>query len=253
MNIKKIIKESLLKEVGEASALPYKWRLKVFSDNSVAYRFKTRGGSDMLIEVNFVLIHPFLFDYLETNIDHPYYYWDTEFVVMGHKRNEYFCGDDKSMTISSSQYKTDKVEIFRIMSTISEIVKDFMKIRKVRGFAFRPASDSRGNLFVKYFERQLPDSEIINLEDGAKVITVNKSIKYVEGDGSYYDSYNRDYDYDEEPTFKEKLKSKFSKDQYDEWVYNTEKGRWERKGLLNKFRRKLGVDENNKRICRCFI
>lgn len=244
MIIKKIIRESLLNEIGEASAMPYKWKLKENSDNAVAYRFKTKGGSNLLIEVNFILIHPFQLQNMDVEVEHPYYYWDTEFVVLKDKEGEEFWREDeKIMTISSSKYKTDKVEVFRIMATISEIIRDLMSIHKVRGFAFRPASDSRGNLFVKYFERQLPDSEIINLEDGAKVITVNKSIKYVEGDGSYYDSYNRDYDYDEEPTFKEKLKSKFSKDQYDEWVYNTEKGRWERKGLLNKFRRKLGVDD----------
>lgn len=239
MLIKRIIKESLLNEVGTATAKPYKWRLKELNADSALYRFKTTGGSNLVIEVNFLLLHPFQFENMGVldKIEHPYYYWDTEFLVVKHKDEE-FWGDERSMTISKSPYKSERTEIFRIMSTLSEIVRDLISIRKVRGFAFKPASDSRGKLFIKYFESQFPESDIMRFEEGATVITINDSLKYTEGGDPIYDESIYNF---EEPTFKEKIKTKLSGGSSDEWDYNYETGEWERNDLLSKTRRKLGV------------
>lgn len=237
MGFKNIIKESLLNEIGTATSKPYNWRLKDAAQDSAIYKFKTKGGSNLVIEVNFLLISPSQFEDLDIlgEISHPYYYWDTEFVVAKYKGEE-FWGDDKSMTISSSPYKTDKNEIFRIMATLSEIIKDFMKIHKVRGFAFKPASDSRGKLFMKYFESQLPNAKVQKFEDGATVVTVNDSVEYRKGEDPFYD--NQLTPYNDDDTY---VKSKLTKKSSYDWTYNDRTGEWERKGVLHKVRRKLGV------------
>jgi len=200
--IKQIIKESLLLEIGEGTSQPYKWKLKINMPHLVGYAFKTKGGSGLKIEVSFHLVRPYSLNQLlishrkalkhkvEDVLEHPYYYWDTEFSAVEFKDKPV---DDPNITISASEYKTDKIEIYRIMSTLSEIVKDLMKIQKVRGFVFMPATDSRGKLFQRYFENQIPGSEILRMENGATFITVDKSVEYE------YDEGNEQYDDIESP------------------------------------------------------
>jgi len=196
--IKKIIKESLLLEVGEGTSQPYKWKLKDNMSDLVTYTFKTKGGSGLKIEVNFHLLRPYQLNnvlsshsksikhHVEDVLSHPYYYWDTEFSAIESKNKPI---DDPNMTISGSEYKTDKIEVYRIMATLSEIVKDLMKIQKVRGFVFMPATDSRGRLFQRYFENQMPNVDILRRKDGATFITVDKDVKYdYTEDGEQYDN-----------------------------------------------------------------
>ena len=226
--IKKIVKESLLKEVGDASAQPYKWKFdRDSSKDKVSYKFKTEGGSKLTIVVSFHLLSPWQLHNLFSDEDtkklmnrherlfytkNPYYYWDTEFVVTEHKGKDLDWGTDQSMTISGSEYKTDKSEVFRIMATISGIVKDFISKNKVRGFAFRPASDKRGSMFVRYFQQQLPQAKILQLPDptgtfsAATIVTVDDSVVYKGGD-AYYDEEEDEY----KPSFRDKIKSKFNR------------------------------------------
>jgi hypothetical protein len=224
--IKQIVKESLLNEVGNASAQPYKWRsIDGYNNTQISYGFKTKGGSKLTIVVSFHLLDPSQLRDLFTNVDYkkqiskqerlfytenPYYYWDTEFSVTEYKGKDLDWGTDKSMTISASDYKTDKNEIFRIMSTIAQIVKDFIGKNKVRGFAFRPASDKRGAMFVRYFQQQLPNPKILQLQDpvdgglpAPTIVTINDKISYTGGD-DYYDS-------EDETSFRDKIKTKFNR------------------------------------------
>lgn len=225
--IKKIVKESLLNEVGDASARPYKWKFdKSSSNHQVSYKFKTEGGSKLTIVVSFHLLSPWQLHNLFNDDDtkktvnrgerafynkNPYYYWDTEFIVTEYKGKDLKWGVDRSMTISGSEYKTDKSEIFRIMATLSEIVKDFISKNKVRGFAFRPASDKRGTMFVRYFQQQLPHAKILQIPDpsgtfsSATIVTINDKITY-EGGDAYYDEEEEEND-----SFRDKIKSKFNK------------------------------------------
>lgn len=178
IDIKTIIKESLLNEVGDASAQPYAWRRTENHKNMVIYRFRTKGGSKLNIDVSFhkldaLNIVNFINREDSLSIEdkrfyyqNPYFYWETEF------------GDDEHATISTTKHKTSKVEVFRIMATLSNIVKDMMDRKKVRGFVFRPASDSRGNMFIRYFKEQIPESKVLRLDDGGTFVTVNHKIKY---------------------------------------------------------------------------
>jgi len=221
--IKQIIKESLLNEIGDASAQPYKWELdKGSSDDTIGYNFKTKGGSRLTIQVSFHLLRPNqVIDLFsdETKmkrseklfyINNPHYYWDTEFSVTKHK--------GEPITISDSKFKSDKVEVFRIMSTISVIIKDFIGHNKVRGFAFRPASDSRSKMFIKYFQQQLPNAKILQLKDSygtgqPTIITSDESVTYTKGEkGPYEDPYNDIEDDDERVlSLRDKIDSKLNK------------------------------------------
>lgn len=224
--IKQIVKESLLKEVGDASAQPYQWKL-VKGDNKtkISYSFKTKGGSKLTIVISFHLLDPWQLHNLFRDEDNkkqlnrherlfytknPYYYWDTEFSVTEYKGKDLEWGTDQSMTISKSEYKSDKTEVFRIMSTIAQIIKDFIDKNKVRGFAFRPASDKRGAMFIRYFQQQIPHSKILQLQDptgsfpAATLVTINDKVTYSGGD-AYYD------DEDDKPSFRDRIKTKFNR------------------------------------------
>lgn len=187
MNIKQIIRETLILEIGDASAKPYKWKLETKEDDFFAYTFKTKG-SKVTIEVTFHLLEPWQITNL-TNMSrliskadrkyyrqNGYFYWDTEFSLTEHKGETILFHQDPNVTISDSEFKTDKVEVYRIMSTLSEIAKDLIKKTKVRGFAFKPASDSRGKMFIKYFQKQIPQSKVTQLENGATFITIDETI-----------------------------------------------------------------------------
>jgi hypothetical protein len=121
-------------------------------------------------------------------ISNPYYYWDTEFEVAEHDGEDFY--DDSHITISGSEYKTEKVEVFRIMSTLSMIVKNMMSTNKVRGFVFKPVSTSRGVIFNKFFKKQLPHSKIIGTDDEGFVVVVNDSI---EAPSEKHDELKRDW------------------------------------------------------------
>jgi hypothetical protein len=187
MNIKQIIRETLILEIGDASAKPYKWKLDKKEEDFFAYTFKTKG-SKVTIEVTFHLLAPWQITNLTNSSktisrsDRNYYdkndsfYWDTEFSLIQHKGEDIIFSQDPTVTISDSKFKTDKVEIYRIMSTLSEITKDLIKNTKVRGFAFRPANESRGRIFIKYFQKQVPKSKITELESGATIITTDETI-----------------------------------------------------------------------------
>lgn len=192
--IKTIIRESLLTEIGEGTAQPYEWRPSITTDSLAVYEFKTKGGSKVVINVSFHLNQPYVMfqvlgdrpkrgsDGFDKVLDHPYYYWDTEFSVRSRKGVPV---DDPNITISASKYKTDKVEIYRIMATLSQIIKHLVSTKKVRGFTFRPASDSRGRIFQRYFESQIPNSEIVKTDSGATFITIDKNVRYEKDDKNY--------------------------------------------------------------------
>lgn len=204
MDIKKIIKESLLNEIGEASTEPYLWKLEWESRSTnrdmVQYSFITVGGSNLKILVSFHLLHPQLMvqicdddlmmdkEDVDFIISNPYYYWDTEFEVTEHDGEDLY--GNSHITISGSEYKTEKVEVFRIMSTLSMIVKNMMSTNKVRGFAFKPASTSRGTIFNRFFKKQLPHSKIIGTDDEGFVVVVNDSIT---APSEKYDELKRDW------------------------------------------------------------
>lgn len=235
MNIRKIIKEALINEVGSATSQPYKWYLKKSDERSATYWFRTKGGSNLLIEANFFLTSPDAFETLGIldEFEHPYFYWDTEFVVLKDEKED-IPDYNKNMTISSSDYKSKNFELFRIMSTLSSIVKDFISIHKVRGFVFKPASSSRGNLFTKYFQQQLPNAEIKVLNDEITIVTINDSIRYTEGDGSYYDN-EEPYQGDNQPG------SKLRSGKEDDWYYDWENRTWRRNNFIGNTKRKLNI------------
>jgi len=58
MNIRKIIKETLLLEIGEANVEPFMWKLANKTDDFYIYEFKTAGGSNLNINVTFYKLSP---------------------------------------------------------------------------------------------------------------------------------------------------------------------------------------------------
>ena len=123
MNIRKIIKETLLLEIGEANVEPFMWKLANKTDDFYIYEFKTAGGSNLNINVTFYKLSPKMMSNLvdrdrrlpEEAINlikkNPTGYWDVEFTVEEDRGSAL---DNPYLTISKSEFKSDKIELFKI-------------------------------------------------------------------------------------------------------------------------------------------
>jgi hypothetical protein len=200
-----------LEEIGDSSSRPYPWKetdltphqISDIDDyhidetmNFVKYEFKTEL-SKQDIEVSFNLIPQFSMNYIVSVsktlkedektflLKDTSYYWDTNFGIKNALPGSEY------PTISK-EFRSEKHEVFRIMSTISEIVKDFISKNQVNGFAFRgvknendnsgtfdamfnakPMANTRDKIFIKYFKSYFTDAKIMNL-DGGTIITIKK-------------------------------------------------------------------------------
>ena len=189
MNIKQIIKESLLNEIGESNAKPYLWKLEATHEELYLYEFVTVGGSNVKITVTFFKIGPKMMiglvnkdrrlpdDAINLIKDNPNGFWDIEFSISDPKTGAV---DEPYATISKSQYKSDLQEFYRILATLNKIVLDFISKEKVRGLTFKPVSKKRGVVFLKYFNTHLPNAQKIITYEGVYIIILDKNTKNVD-------------------------------------------------------------------------
>lgn len=190
MNIKKIIKETLLLEIGEANVDPFIWKLSNKTDDFYIYEFKTAGGSNLNINVTFYKLSPKMMSNLvdrdrrlpteAINLikKNPNGYWDIEFTVEEDRGSAL---DNPYLTISRSEFKSDKIELFKILSTLNKIVNDFLyKEKNVRGITFKPVNRKRGMLFLTYFKKLLPDAQKMVTHYGVHIIVLDKNLNKVD-------------------------------------------------------------------------
>jgi hypothetical protein len=190
MSIIKIIKETLLLEVGEANVDPFIWKLANKTDDFYIYEFKTAGGSNVTINVTFYRLSPKMManlvdrdrrlpdDAINLVKKNPKGYWDVEFAVEEDRGSAI---DNPYITISKSEFKSDKIELFKILSTLNKIVNDFLNKQKdVRGLTFKPVTKKRGTVFLTYFKKLLPDTQKMVTHHGVHIIVLDKNLGKVD-------------------------------------------------------------------------
>lgn len=144
--------KSILKEVGEGTAKPYKYSVEFEDDEEVKYNFQTDSG--LKYEIS-------LFQAPRSRTNHR--------LVVAFKTQT-----------GNYEELTNKGEQFRIMATVVDAIKKYLvKAPKVSDISFTPAKetgndDRRATLYKAYIAKQLPGSEIRIFSDGRYIVELPK-------------------------------------------------------------------------------
>jgi hypothetical protein len=147
--LKQLIKEEIkksLKEVGEATLEPYPWKKSIVEDGITVYNFKTDLGS-----IYRVSLDRFMYDnFPKINEEIPAI--EVVFAVI-----------DESGKYYSTSKITNKGEIYRVMSTIVDIIKSFiLKNPEINVIMYEPMkkegeiNSKRGELYKTFIKKQIP-------------------------------------------------------------------------------------------------
>jgi hypothetical protein len=148
--LKSLIKEEIkksLNEVGEATLEPYSWKKSKVEDGITFYNFKTDLGS-----IYKVSLDRFMYDnFPKVNEEIP----AIEVV---------FAVDEGKKNYSTSKI-TNKGEMYRVMSTIVNIIKSFiLKNPEIKVIMYEPMkkegeiNSKRGELYKAFIKKQIPDA-----------------------------------------------------------------------------------------------
>jgi len=144
----------ILREVGEASATPFEWKLTSTDPHGLSYGFTTDSGVDYTV----------LFAASESDTDNP------EGVDINNTRGVtiYFAAKE-----GDEEYSIDKVvskgEMYKVMSTIVSTVKDVLhNYPNIEYLNYLPGAkwkepqvdNQRGKLYMSYIKKQLPNATI---------------------------------------------------------------------------------------------
>jgi hypothetical protein len=127
------LNEQQLNEVGEASIKPYNWFKSFDSGKDVEYSFKTDSNIDYIVTISWIENNNFSLD---------------------------FTADGLYLT------STNDGDVFKIMSTIVDIIKSYINHNKnIENIVIRPSkrtSDdkSRKNIYMNYVKKQLPNNNV---------------------------------------------------------------------------------------------
>lgn len=134
MNIINLVKEeynNIIKEVGEASAKSYKFNSKKINKNTTEYKFTTELKTNYTVVIDYYITKRF-----DENSDNGLLI-------------DFYTGEDESVyTIEN------KGELYKVMATITNIIKDYIKNenRPVNFISFISTS-KRSKLYDKYLTR----------------------------------------------------------------------------------------------------
>jgi hypothetical protein len=143
---------NILKEIGEASAKPYKYTTEYEEDDEIQYNFTTDSGLNYDISIAHYAI----------NCN------KIRLIVAFKPAN------------SSYDTVTNKNEQYRIMATVVNAVKKYLlKVPKAVEISFTPSKADendmrRANLYKAYIAKQLPGSKIEIFSDGRYIVELPK-------------------------------------------------------------------------------
>ena len=144
LEIKKII-ESIIKEIGDLSAKSYQYTATTIRNRHKEYHFTTDSGLDYNVEL---------------------YLGQSGYLVV-----DFSVGEDYDFSVI-----TNKGELYKIMSTIANIIKNEIKLNnKIIGVVYQPSEDKvksgydkkRDKLYRIFLNKQFPNSKIKT--DGSQV------------------------------------------------------------------------------------
>jgi hypothetical protein len=131
----------LLREVGDATAKPYRSDLFTVSQDTKVYGFTTDKGTMYTVE---------LVQSTDKNniLDVSFYPVDEE------------DPDKEDFTVN-----TNKGELYRVMSTVVDIVKkNLQKHPEIEELEFTPTSLTRSSLYISYIKHAFPQATVTNTE-----------------------------------------------------------------------------------------
>ena len=160
-----------IQEVGEANLPPYEWEETRRGNWFINYEFKTDSGEKYLVK-NVKVIDGDEFD------------WEINFYVdISAEKEE----DEDDVPVWSSSIVVNQGEIYRVMSTITDIIKNLIKeFPDSRKLSFTPSlskigniDNQRGELYKAYVRKQIPQAKIS--ENGEEIIiTLPRKISNLE-------------------------------------------------------------------------
>jgi len=141
----------ILKEVGEATAKPYKWEMESYIDEEdyKRYAFKTDSGLNYELEI--------AVSEGDKELDSAV----VTFGIVEEDGSDYFTDYEKVPT---------KGELYKVMATVVSILKDFIKKNKQVKYIYFTTNklgkdldkeqSSRLNLYRRYIQTHLPNAKI---------------------------------------------------------------------------------------------
>jgi len=148
--IKKILFESMLNEVGEATSSTYKYKVLSYNEDLAKYSFTTDSNLEYRV----------LFE--EDALDMYYTVWEMAFGIIN---------DSKLDT----QIVTNKGEIYKVMGTITKILKTFVNdYEQVERIAFKGSDNRRDKLYQQYLSKHLPNNWIAKKDEFENFILIKK-------------------------------------------------------------------------------
>ncbi len=137
----------ILKEVGEATTTPYKWKKASTKENTVFFTFTTDQDTSYKVALENYIYEDFHDDNKELPaID----------VSFGIKENGAY----------SPSLLTNKGEMYRVMSTIVDIIKDYLNRNKmIKVIMYEPLKKEgekgfkRNDLYMAFIKKQIPTAK----------------------------------------------------------------------------------------------
>ena len=184
----------LLKEVGEASSKPYNWKQTANEEDYKEYMFQTKSGFYYKVEI----------EVLEGDEER-----DSAFVQFGIVEP-----DEDNMGFTNFDAVPSKGDLFNIMATIVEVLKDLIKKNpSIKYLQFETTkgrdkeSNARLNLYTKYIQKHLPNAEVTTDSRRGYEMTSIKLKEVGEATAKPY-----------------KWENTFNKEDYKAYVFKTDSG-----------------------------
>ena len=135
---------SILKEIGEATTNPYKWKKASTKEDTVFFTFTTDQGTSYKVALENYVYE----DFHEDNKEYPAI--EVSFGI-------------KEKGAYSTTTVTNKGEMYRVMSTVVDIIKDYLKRNDIiKAIIYEPLKKEgekgfkRNDLYMAFIKKQIP-------------------------------------------------------------------------------------------------
>ena len=139
--------KEILKEVGEATTTPYKWKKASTKENTVFFTFTTDQDTSYKVALENYIYE----DFHDDNKEYPAI--DVSFGIK--EKGKY-----------SPSTVTNKGEMYRVMSTIVNIIKDYLNRNKmIKVIMYEPLKKEgekgfkRNDLYMAFIKKQIPTAK----------------------------------------------------------------------------------------------
>ena len=144
--------KNILKEIGEGTATPYKWKKVFTKEDTVFFAFKTDQGTSYKVALENYVYE----DFHEDNKEYPAI--EVSFGIV-----------PKNMSINimfNASIVSNKGEMYRVMSTIVDIIKDYIKRNdNIKAIIYEPIKKEgekgfkRNDLYMAFIKKQIPTAK----------------------------------------------------------------------------------------------